>query len=382
MKQQLALRVLADAMGWDDEEAPREFAWLRLMSRLKYDTYQGYQPGARFIESLVVWVQQFPQHERKIAYETVRRKLIFVSANELRHLIEQMYTREVQPYLVARASKHFSIPRYLVWKSAEASKWVQDALRRTLFMGLSDGARIDVLRRANVGRISNEQVVLAPIVDHDKWRDLQKELRRDQPSDQDPKFDCVWVIDDLTASGTTLIRSKEVSDEDTGEKKFEWKGKLCKLQAAISDAREKLGKEFPLAEQFDLCVHHYLATQDALDAAKKLSDAARSTRGVSNWFKEVHFSYGMLLSKDVKLKHPEDTFVDLANRYYDKAIEDRHTEESGQKDVRLGYKGCALPLVLEHNTPNNTVALFWADTAGTQGHRMRPLFRRRTRHQA
>lgn len=382
MKQQLVLRVLADAMKWDDEEAPREFAWLRLMSRLKYDTYQGYQAGVRFIESLVVWIHQFPRNERRTAYETVKQKLIFVSANELRHLIGQMYTREVEPYLVARASKHFNVPPYLIWTNATISKWIQDARRRTLFMGLSDGARIDILRRANVGRISNEQVVLAPIIDHDKWRDLQKELKRDLPSDPNPKFDCVWVIDDLTASGTTLIRSKEVSDEVTGAKKIEWKGKLCKLRTAIWDARSKLGKEFPLAEQFDLCVHHYLATQDALDKAKELSEMARSSHGASDWFGEVRFSRGLILSNDVKLKAPDDAFIDLANRYYDASIEDRHTEESGQRDVRLGYKGCALPLILEHNTPNNSIALFWADSTGSKGHRMRPLFRRRTRHHA
>jgi hypothetical protein len=47
--------------------------------------------------------------------------------------------------------------------------------------------------------------------------------------------------------------------------------------------------------------------------------------------------------------------------------------------------GCGLPLVLDHNTPNNSVALLWAETDG--GDRdgakvpaMRPLFRRRQRH--
>lgn len=370
-------------MDWTDDQAHQEFAWLRMMSRLKYDSYQGYQAGVRFIESLVVWVQQFEPKERDTAYLTLRQKLIFVSANEIRHLIGQMYTRAVQPYLVARASRELSIERHLVWSTPTSTDWIKKALRRVLFMGLSDGARTDVLRRANVGRISNEQTVLAPIVDHDKWRDLQKELKRDLPDDSRPRFDCVWVIDDLTASGTTLIRAKEAVDEATGKKTTEWKGKLCKLRTAIWEAREALGDAFPLAEKFDLCVHHYLATQDALDAARALSQRACQDLGEKNWFGGVQFSAGMVLSNSVKLAQPQDAFVDLANKYYDSSIEDRHSEESGQKDVRFGYKGCALPLILEHNTPNNSFPLLWADSAGdAQQHRMRPLFRRRTRHHA
>lgn len=373
MKQKLVLRVLAEAMGWTEEETKSECDWLRLMARLKYDTYQGYQAGVRFIESLVVWVQQFPQNERKIAYDLIRRRMIFVSANELRHLIEQVYPREVQPYLIGRASKQFGIAPYLVWSNPDARAWIEKARRRVLFMGLSDGARTDVLRRANVSRISNEQTVLAPVVDHDKWRDLQAELRKEHDGKDDPKFDCVWVLDDLTASGTTLLRCKD----------SKWKGKLWKLRNAIWLARKVLTTEFPLAEQFDLRVHHYLATQEALDEAKARSQQAHQEFGAAGWFGSVQFSYGMLLSNAVKLKQPGDSFVDLAQRYYDASIEDRHSEESGQKDVRMGYKGCALPLILEHNTPNNGVALLWADTDGANGaHRMRPLFRRRTRHHA
>jgi hypothetical protein len=49
--------------------------------------------------------------------------------------------------------------------------------------------------------------------------------------------------------------------------------------------------------------------------------------------------------------------------------------------MRLGYKECALPLILEHNTPNNSISLLWAETTGAHGaHAMRPLFRRVTRH--
>ena len=75
--------------------------------------------------------------------------------------------------------------------------------------------------------------------------------------------------------------------------------------------------------------------------------------------------------------HPK--FWPLTQKYYDASIEDKHTDVGGG-DVRLGFGGAALPLILEHNTPNNSVALLWAETDGVEGVPMRPLFRRRQRH--
>jgi hypothetical protein len=65
VNQEFVLGKLGDLMGWDEERAHIEFAWLRLMSRLKYDGYQDFLAGMRFIESLTDWLQQFlPQRAR------------------------------------------------------------------------------------------------------------------------------------------------------------------------------------------------------------------------------------------------------------------------------------------------------------------------------
>jgi hypothetical protein len=72
--------------------------------------------------------------------------------------------------------------------------------------------------------------------------------------------------------------------------------------------------------------------------------------------------------------------MQLVDRYYDPAVETKSIRVGGT-DARLGFGQGALPLILEHNTPNNSVALLWAETDGGNGHHaMRPLFRRRQRH--
>ena len=66
--------------------------------------------------------------------------------------------------------------------------------------GLSDGARIDTIRRAYSGVLSNEQFVFSTQVDTEKWRDLLDNLREDL---QDPaaRFRLVYLIDDFTGTG-------------------------------------------------------------------------------------------------------------------------------------------------------------------------------------
>ena len=87
MKDELAEALLARVMGWDHKTSRRS-ARIADMARQKYDEYQQFAPGQRFIESLALWLRQFPAGEaRAIAYEFVRRRLIFISAAEMDQLV-------------------------------------------------------------------------------------------------------------------------------------------------------------------------------------------------------------------------------------------------------------------------------------------------------
>lgn len=375
MKQRLALRILAQLLNWSDEVAQAEFAWLKLMSRLKYDSYQGYLVGVRFVESLVVWLEQVAPDDRQVAYNLVRKQLVFVSALEMRRLVERFYPRQVEPQLVKVAAAQSATPSYLVWATPAATQLVSRLRRQTLFIGLSDGARMDLLRRANTGIITNEQTVLAPMIDDEKWVDLGNELAQDLPTVEGApraRFNCVYLIDDLTASGTTLIRYDS--------QKKAWKGKLKKFRDHVWSARARLKGEFPLEEDFVLRVHHYIATEAAVNSVRCRCDEAALQHADVGWFAKVEFSEGIVLGPSATLA-ASDPFEALATRYYDPDIENAHSAESGTKEMQFGYSAGRLTVVLEHNTPNNSLSLLWAETAGTSGrHSMRPLFRRRSRH--
>ena len=74
--------------------------------------------------------------------------------------------------------------------------------------------------------------------------------------------------------------------------------------------------------------------------------------------------------------------TNLVDKYYDPAIETKSIKVGGT-DAKFGFANCGLPVILEHNTPNNSVALLWAESLIEEPpppHLMRPLFRRRQRH--
>jgi hypothetical protein len=365
------LGKLGEIMRWDTERSRAEFAWLGLMSKIKYDGYQDFRAGARFVESLADWLQQFPQARREVAYEFVRNHLVYVSTPEMNHLVEIFFPETVQWRLMQAAAERRGIPAYRVWSDPAAAADYKRLLRQTLFIELSDGARIDVFRRANAGVVSNEQVLTAPRINRAKWDDVLKDLH-DTLDDPAARFAFVFLVDDFIGSGTTLLRWDEA--------KVSWNGKLFRFWEDLAEAGVVATHFEP---EWILCVHHYLATHQATGTAeeRQAEALAMRTRGGLGWFERVRFSYGTVLPPDLPIdpdRHAD--FLELVRDYYDESIETKHTK-LGSEDVRLGFGQCGLPLILEHNTPNNSLALLWADTEGKDGrHAMRPLFRRRQRH--
>ena len=380
MNQELGLKILGQIMAWSDERARTEFAWLRLMARLKYDGYRDFLAGVRFIESLATWLQQFAPTERETAYRFIREELVYVGPAEMLRLVELFYPRVVQSRLQQTVSARLGIPKYRVWADAAAATEFDRLKRKTLFMALSEGARIDVLRHSNVGALTNEQFVVATQVDPEKWQDLLKNLREDL-NDADAKFAIVYLIDDFMGTGTSLLRYDK--------EKATWKGKIMRFRDSVAHAAQVPGGVKPFEDDWELCVHHYLAGHKAATEIQRRESEARANLGKADWFRAVHFSFGMILPEMLPIdKDPtrHQAMLDLTQKYYDPILRTKHTDVGGVVHLGLGYGGCALPLVLEHNTPNNAVALLWAETdggkrqGGVTAPTMRPLFRRRQRH--
>lgn len=379
MDEQLALRLLGRIMQWNEEVATREYAWVRLIASLKYDGYGDYVAGVRFAESLAGWLAQFDENDRQTAYDFIKHRLIYFSASEVKRLVVELQPRFVEPGLRNAVSAACNIPPHLVLADATATAELARQRRQTLYIGLSDGARIDILRRANAGTLVNDQIVLAAHIDREKWEDLSNNLAADinkLGGSDAPMFHNVVLIDDFTASGTTFVRKKTDGS---------WTGKIYKFFNAVLEVRrqfEATTRHFPLAADARVRVHHYISTTQARDTIVERLQAVKID--VDGWFSEVTVSEGLLLPASIAIEESRDAALwALTEKYYDHAIYEQLKQHlnAAQKELKRGYADCALPVVLEHNCPNNSVTLLWAETDGKDGaHAMRALFPRRHRH--
>jgi hypothetical protein len=352
LKELLARQLLSAVVGIDDEEMNAIANHLTALSAIKYDEYGGYSPGVKFLESLAVWLNGFKQSDRRAALDFILNRLTYVSGAELDHLVGTVYHDVLRPRFVSDAAAQLGLPAWRV-AAVAGSKEFRARQRRTLILGMSDGARLDKLRRSS--SLSTEQFHLVTFVDEDKRRDLKKKLKK-ALQDIDPtapdEFDRVVLVDDFSASGTTMLRPSVDDDghpEVDSDGKRLWSGKLPKLRVHL----EELKAGGVISADAKILVLLYLMSHEAHSVLTQRM--AQAEFGAEYELEAVHkFAANFPLTSTTD---PE--FWDLCERYYRTTWENEHTAIAG--DFRFGYGKSALPLVLHHNAPNNAPPILWKD---------------------
>ncbi len=349
MHDQNAAHLLAKVMNWQALEAvPRFLPMLQLLADFKYDHYQQFGPGRRFIESLALWLHQFNPADREAALRLVTDQLVFISDSEFSHLVHMAYPDWIVQERIRLVSEEFNIPTHRVEEISRHRRFEQ--LRLTsLYLGLSDGARTNELRRASNGEINNEQIWQAYELGEEKagdmLADLKTSLRDAKFAVEQPRFNLIWLLDDFSGSGNTYIRY------NSEEKAF--KGKLPKIY-------ERLRRnEMIDPSHYEVFLLLYTATRQAIDHIEYWSERFTTDKGV----KPLQLRVLCPIEPDVVLSKVADLGLRslLDNPAYcdNDHVVDKHFRVGGTDDARLGFAGCALPVVLAHNTPNNSVYLLW-----------------------
>jgi len=369
VKETLAEQLLGIELQWDIPTAKEEISKLRYLAAVKYDNYRNFGPGKRFMESLVLWLRQFKSvDERRTAYKFILNRMLYISDTQMDHLVDLLYPQRVFPELLKIAREKTDLPPYKI-KKIRTSETFEMLKRKTLFLGMSDGARMDSFRRKHA--LSNEQISVSFELSSDKWESMQKALKEwltKKNVKSDAFFENIFLIDDFSGSGNTIQNKIErFIDEYLGTQK----------------APEKLGK-LCIKGGPKIFVVTYLGTQDAIRKLNKLKEEG-GRRKDPLYLLEFNILKPLQVFEDtIKVPMPSDrddqAFNQLLDIYYDDRLEDEHTETGG-KDVKHGYAGCALPLVLFHNCPNNSVYLLWGETDKAENHSgLNALFPRISRH--
>ncbi len=369
MQRELAENLLARIMDWDDATKAEERVRLERFAAYKYDQYQQFAPGRRFLESLALWLRQFEEgDERKVAYEFVRDRLVFISNEEMNSLVDLAFPTVVRPILLRDAAKESGNSAYHS-KAIEASKSYRRLLRKMLVLGLSDGARTDRFRRVNAPTVSHEQVFHAYDISERKAGDMVDKLREDlaeimncEPVPTDARFRYAVLLDDFSASGFSYIRKAKESDR--------WEGKIPKIVRDLSSG-EGLGRCFADSEVRVLVVLYIASKQAKEQIHEALADLPFEKGNV-----DLHVVFELDQATQLNPNVDQTLFRLLEKeKYFDDRVDDEHAEVGGTS-MRLGFADGRLPLVLSHNTPNNSIYVLWAE----DGHDVLGLFPRVSRH--
>lgn len=370
MKDSLAEKLLAHVLRWSPEDVARERPVLKGMAAFKYDEYQQFSAGGRFIESLTLWLNQFETaEERRAAYDFVKTDIVFCSSAEMRHLVEIAYPDCIRPILLDRTATELSIDRYRVAAVAARSEFAIRQ-RQCLFLGLSDGARIDTFRRTNRD-LNHEQIWQTYELSEsrvtklmEKLRDHLAQLLRREPDPSECKFRTLVLLDDFSASGTSYYALPASAPKT---------GKVVDLFLDLCEPSRPPSKLIDL-NNVEVIILLYMATQQALDHLRQASQALWGARRVPCSVEVVQPLPGYL-----RISAGDGNqicgLIEGPN-YYDHGVFDHHFEKGGTTDARYGYAACGLPVVLHHNTPNNSIALLWS----YEDKNFRGLFPRVQRH--
>ena len=335
---ELAGRVLDKLIDWSDEERSEWVKDLATMADYKYDHYEKFSAGERFFERLARWIKQFEDmDDRRRLVDFVRRELVFISRAEMNQAIGCVYPHKIRPLLTRRAAQKLGISEYMATTIAESSEF-REIRRKTLFLGLSDGARLDQLRRSST-ELSHEQFSLSTELGESARRDMLEKLHNALASHHSCSaatvFETVVMVDDFYGSGTSLIDKNSAGG---------WKGKLWRANEHLTHLSTL---DTPVVRRDpDVLVVIYIASAKARDHIETV-------------LSEFQPKWQLVVIQEL----PQSIRVDdsglrrICGSFFDNSMVDEH-----KGPVPHGYKDAALPVVLFHNTPNNSVSPLWADT--------------------
>ena len=367
MKEELEARLVSQVMGWDAKESKTEHRILRALAMYGYDEYMQFGPGMRFVEKMALWLSQFKQQERRVAYDFAIKRVLFITRAQMEQAVSIAYPDVVIPMLMRQVADE-SRGRFQMWDACGIFNSVEFRMlhAQSLFAGMSDGSHMDLFRRGNQ-EISHEQVVRTHELNKSRADELGKDLRKrvlnvggQNASTAQPLIRNVFLIDDFSASGKSYIRPPDGTSKKAS-------GKIARFCDSITDELKDL------IDPNDLRIHVilYVATDQAVDSIETSTMRLLPSMPIT-------VSVVCRIPSTIRLDDSTDgDFYAIASqkKYGWENPPDRHMQKGQSEKPYLGFDHCALPLVMHHNTPNNSLPILHATDNNFNG-----LFPRITRH--
>jgi hypothetical protein len=351
MKDELAEKLLVRIMKWDANKLNEERFYIQLFADLKYDDYQKYSQGMRYVESLALWLNNFDDDDKEMMYTFIKDNLIYISEGQMRNLVENAYPFHIIPVLINKAKLiNCSSAKNSVKKNKELYNSI---VKKTLFLGLSDGSHIDIFRRANPN-LSNEQISVYYDLSKERINEMFNTTSKDVFVDN-----TIFLLDDFSGSGISFVRKENE----------EWKGKIVKFINRL--------KEYGIpVKNIDVYILLYTATKKAINHINEQLEIYLNEQNITKIWKAD-------MIQSITPLDCSEKITELFKKYYIKysmsQIEDEHYKKGGTSEPYMGFNCGKLPVVFSHNTPNNTFPAIWFAPID-YFHKYRGLFPRVSRH--
>jgi len=350
MTDALAERLLTKIMKWESETLANERFQIQMFAEIKYDNYQKYTQGMKYVESLALWLYNFDESDRTILYNFIKNELIYISELQMRNLVEMAYQFYIKPNMLKKV-KTICLSSEIA--DFEKRKEIHEKLiKKSLFLGLSDGSHIDLFRRANP-HLSNEQINVYYDISSGRIGDMLKNMPKLKEINNG--ISCIYLLDDFSGSGISFIRKEGT----------EWKGKIVKFIERLEEYKIDV-------TNIDIMLLLYVSTQDSIDHISTQLKAFKEE-------KLIEAEYSVSAIQYIEKPNYDHKIINLFEKYYDRfemhKIEDIHYKKGNYGFPYLGFNEGGLPLVMFHNTPNNALPIIWFEKNDYSG-----LFPRVTRH--
>ena len=381
MNSVLSNQLLASIMSWSPKKLAAERAALEFMGSMKYDAYDRYMPGMRFMSSLVQWLNGIDKEDRDEAFNFIKRRLVFISSTQMNYLVDLLYDSKMRPILLDMATAETGMPSYMRSHKKVCAQFEIEK-RSSLVIGLSDGAHTDILRRS--AGFSNEQVLTNYYPDGKKLVDMLEELRKDERlrGVDKPFFHRIFLVDDFTASGKSFIRFDESDGEYHGKLK-KIIDELCVVNKEDGDGNIDIKHMSyllaPNQKEIQIDILFCIATEKARSNIDKYLNAYLESTGLHA---KVRFNIHAVqiledkLANDIKTDKNLVAMLEKDRHFVKESVMHSPSYKVGKHDKPyFGFDECALPVVLAHNTPNNSLPIIWQDAERFHG-----LFPRISRH--
>lgn len=310
-----------------EEEAAR----ISLLSRRKYERYDLFNPGESFDNRLINWLEyNFEKEDRRIAFEVIKC-LKFISDYELKELAIQTF--ENAKNCIMSEINHLQNESCFAYFEEEEIR-LNEELKNSLFVACADDIDFDFFRRYAMG-YNPDIFIKENFIEYYKIdnNSLENEI---------PKFKRIFLLNQLSGSGTKAIRYKK------NEKK--WKGKIPTF---LEIWNKKINDK-------TLYYTPYLLSSISYNNLKQRKAIfSKSHKNISIKINPTCIVYiSPCLSDTTSKKIDENKPVaKLCKKYYNRFIPDKHIEEGGS--ACYGFGGAGLTLILQKNCPNNSIPIIW-----------------------